>query len=289
LWNLLLRFLLCACTALPAGAADIERTGGPYVPTPQPVVEAMLKLAGVGPDDFVVDLGSGDGRIVLTAARLYKARGFGVDIDDELVEQSNAEAGRLGLAGRVQFMRQDVLAARVEPATVVTLYLLPGMMRSLQSKLFKELRPGARIVSHDFSFSDWAPETKIEVEIPDPVRTTGNWRSTVYRWVVPPKLEGMWRFSIEGPAGEGFLLRLQQHFQKLDGSAVFRGTRSDAVSGQIEADRISLRIGGAAPGQPALEYRGRVVGDRMQGELMKDGARVRWTAVRLAAALPGAR
>jgi len=285
----LVLFLLCAGTTMSVGAAGFERTGGPYVPTPQPVVEAMLKVAGVGPDDFVVDLGSGDGRIVLTAARLYQARGFGVDIDDELVEQSNAEAKRLGLAGRVKFMRQDVMVARVEEATVVTLYLLPGMMRSLQGKLFRELRPGTRIVSHDFSFSDWAPESKAEVEIPDPARTTGNWRSTVYRWVVPPKLEGMWRFSIEAPVEEGFLLKLQQHFQKLDGSAIFRGSRSDGVSGQIEGDRISLRIGSAAAGQPALEYGGRVAGGRMQGEVLRDGVRVRWSAVRLAAAQPASR
>src|SRR5688572_294941 len=137
------------------GAAEYERTGGPYVPTPQTVVDAMLDFAKVGPRDFVVDLGSGDGRIILTAAQRYKARGFGVDIDPELVQQSNAEAQRRGLAERVTFKEQDVLQARIEEASVVTLYLLPGMMESLQVKFLRELKPGTRIVSHDFPFADW--------------------------------------------------------------------------------------------------------------------------------------
>lgn len=115
-----------------AGAADVERTGGPYVPTPQTVVDAMLELANVGPRDFVIDLGSGDGRIVLTAAHLYSASGFGVEIDPELVELSNAEARKRGFAERVSFRQQDVLQAKIDEASVVTLYLLPGMMQQLQ-------------------------------------------------------------------------------------------------------------------------------------------------------------
>src|SRR5687767_7858571 len=100
------------------GAAEIERTGGPYVPTPQVVVDAMLDFGKVGPRDFVIDLGSGDGRIVLTAAQRYKARGMGFDIDPELVEQSNAEAQKRGLADRVSFVQQDVLQAKIDQATI---------------------------------------------------------------------------------------------------------------------------------------------------------------------------
>src|SRR3954469_16996289 len=140
------------------GAADVERTGGPYVPTPQAVVDAMLELAKVGAGDFVIDLGSGDGRIVLTAAQRYGARGFGIEIDPELVQQSNAEAQRRGIGDRVSFKEQDVLQAQVEEASVLTLYLLPGMMQSLEAKLMCELKPGTRIVSHDFPFGEWKPD-----------------------------------------------------------------------------------------------------------------------------------
>lgn len=170
-----------------APASEPARTGGPYVPTPQVVVDAMLDLAKVGPRDFVVDLGSGDGRIVLTAAQKYGARGLGLDIDPELVALSNAEAHKRGVAGRVSFREADVLQAKVDDATVVTLYLLPGMMQQLQTKLLKELRPGTRVVSHDFPFSDWKPERQVVVDVPEKYGTPGNWKSTLFIWVVPPR------------------------------------------------------------------------------------------------------
>jgi precorrin-6B methylase 2 len=174
--------VLCATFAQ---AAELDRTGGPYVPTPPAVVEAMLKLANVGPKDFVVDLGSGDGRIVLAAATKYKARGMGVDIDPELVDQANASARKLGIADRVQFQVQDVLKADVGRATVMTLYLLPGMMTNLQKKLLAELRPGTRIVSHDFTFDKWKPDRSITVETPEKYDLTGSWTSDVHLWIVP--------------------------------------------------------------------------------------------------------
>ena len=181
------RLLLCAIVlcATVARGAELDRTGGPYVPTPPAVVEAMLKLANVGPKDYVVDLGSGDGRIVLMAATKFKARGMGVDIDPELVEQANATARKLGVADRVQFQVQDVLKADVSRATVMTLYLLPGMMSSLQKKLMAELKPGTRIVSHDFTFDKWKPERSITVETPEKYDLTGAWTSDVHLWVVP--------------------------------------------------------------------------------------------------------
>jgi hypothetical protein len=174
--------LLCAAVA---HGAELDRTGGPYVPTPPAVVEAMLKLADVGPKDFVVDLGSGDGRIVLTAATKFKARGMGVDIDPELVEQANASARKLGVADRAQFQVQDVLKADVSRATVMTLYLLPGMMTNLHRKLLAELKPGTRIVSHDFTFDKWRPDRSITVETPEKYDLTGSWTSDVHLWIVP--------------------------------------------------------------------------------------------------------
>lgn len=182
--------MLCGAGLLaPAGrAADsLPLTGGPYVPTPPQVVAAMLKVAAVSSRDVVVDLGSGDGRIVITAAQEYGARGRGYDIDPELVERSNAAARKLGLQQRVSFREEDVLKADIGDATVVTLYLLPEMMAQLRSKLQRELKPGTRIVSHDFDFGDWKPDRRVELELDQKYDITGSWTSTIYLWTVPER------------------------------------------------------------------------------------------------------
>ena len=264
-----------------APAADIERTGGPYVPTPQAVVDAMLEVAKVGPDDFVVDLGSGDGRIVLTAAQRFRARGFGVDIDQELVDQSNAEAQRRGLAERVSFRQQDVMQARIDEATVVTLYLLPGLMQMLQSKFVKELKPGTRIVSHDFPFGDWKADREISVDVPEKYGSPGQWKSTVFYWVVPARVQGVWEVSAPGLIGQSLPLELDQQFQFVEGGATARGKRLALSGGRIEANRISFRLPLPAG---MSEFRGVVEGERIRGEAVQGRRSVTWTAVRTKAA-----
>ncbi len=168
-----------------ASGADVARTGGPYVPTPPAVVEAMLKLADVGANDYVIDLGSGDGRIVLMAATKFRARGMGYDIDPDLVEGANAAAKKQGVADRAKFEVRDVLKADIGRATVMTLYLLPGMMTSLQKKLLAELAPGTRIVSHDFTFENWKPERSVTVETDEKYNLSGVWTSEVHLYLVP--------------------------------------------------------------------------------------------------------
>lgn len=169
-----------------AQAADpLPLTGGPYVPTPPRVVEEMLRVAGVTGSDFVIDLGSGDGRIIITAAQKHGARGRGYDIDGELVARSNAAARKLGLQQRVSFHEQDVLKADIGEATVVTLYLLPEMMVQLRAKLQRELKPGTRIVSHDFDFGDWKPDRTVNLELREKYDISGSWTSTIYLWTVP--------------------------------------------------------------------------------------------------------
>lgn len=182
-----LRAVLLLCGVLIAGQVHAEALdGGPFVPTPQPVVDAMLKLAGVTARDTVVDLGSGDGRIVLTAARVYGARGRGIELDAELVESSNAEAKRGGLADRVRFLQADVVKADIRDATVVTVYLLPDMMRQLRDKFLNELKPGTRIVSHDFDFGDnWFPDKRIVIDLEEKYGIPGADTSTVLLWTVP--------------------------------------------------------------------------------------------------------
>jgi len=149
----------------------------PFVESPQPVVDKMLELAGVDETDTVYDLGSGDGRIPITAAREYGARGVGIEIKPDLVERARENAKEAGVSGRVEFRRGDLFEADISDATVVTMYLLPSVNLELRPKLFRELEPGTRIVSHDFDMDEWEPDT--------------TWESggdTVYRWTVPEEL-----------------------------------------------------------------------------------------------------
>lgn len=184
------RFAAALLLAAASGAAVAQEpvlSGGPYVPTPQRVVDAMLGMAGVTDRDYVIDLGSGDGRIVITAAQKYGARGKGYDIDSDLVQRSNLAARKLKLEQRVRFEERDVLQADIREATVITLYLLPDMMQALRAKLLRELRPGTRIVSHDFDFGNWKPERTVQLDLDEKYDVTGSWSSTIYLWTVPPR------------------------------------------------------------------------------------------------------
>ncbi|RCJ26777.1 RNA methyltransferase [Nostoc minutum NIES-26] len=155
-----------------------ERPGDvPYVPTPQPVVDAMLKVAKVNKNDILYDLGSGDGRIVVTAAQKYGTRGTGIDIDPQRIKEANENAQKVGVTDRVKFVQQDLFNTNLSDATVVTLYLLPDINLKLRPKLFKELKPGTRIVSHAFDMGDWKPQQTLQVE-----------GKTIYYWVVPEEI-----------------------------------------------------------------------------------------------------
>jgi SAM-dependent methyltransferase len=150
----------------------------PYVPTPNEVVEEMLKVANVGKDDIVYDLGCGDGRIVIAAAQKYGARGVGVDLSEERIKESNENARKAGVTERVKFLKQDLFETDLKDATVVTLYLLPFVNEKLRPKLFRELKPGTRVVSHAFNMGSWNPDKVLKVI------TDGNQERTVYFWVV---------------------------------------------------------------------------------------------------------
>ena len=148
----------------------------PYVPTPEAVVDEMLEIAHVGAKDIVYDLGSGDGRIVIAAAKRFGSRGLGIEINPDLLREANDNAGQAGVAHLVRFVEGDFFMADLHEATVVTLYLLPEVNRQLLPKLLAELRPGTRIVSYKYGLGDWAPEKTVQVS-----------RGTVYYWVVPPR------------------------------------------------------------------------------------------------------
>ena len=149
-----------------------------YVPTPQEVVDQMLALAKVTKNDVLYDLGSGDGRIPITAAQKFGTRGFGIDINPERIKEANANAQKAGVTDRVKFLNQDLFTTDISQATVVTLYLLPQLNVKLRPQLFKQLKPGTRVVSHDFDMGEWKPDRVVQTQE----------GSTIYLWTIPKKI-----------------------------------------------------------------------------------------------------
>jgi SAM-dependent methyltransferase len=230
-----------------------------YVPTPHHVVEAMLRLTAVKPGDVVYDLGSGDGRIPIAAAKRFGARGVGIDIDPARIEEANANAKSQGVSDRVRFLRQDLFQTDFSSATVVTLYLLPSLNVKLRPMLFRVLKPGTRIASHAFDMGDWQPDAKLEIE--------GN---NAFFWTIPVDVRGDWRWQLK--TGEGMqphTITFQQRFQKATGSWAGENATVSVPAVRIVGDSIMFRIS-----RPTEEYRiaARVTGDRMEGTIEQDGA-----------------
>ena len=236
--------------ALAAGAARAQETEWrpPFITTPEEVVWSMLRLAGAGPADLVADLGSGDGRIVIAAARDFGARGLGIELDARLVEASRDNARKAGVAERVSFVQGDVLAADFSRASVVTVYLLPALLGQLQSRFIYELKPGTRIVSHSFGMAGWKPDRSESLRVRQPHPGQGD-ESRLFLWVVPADVRGTWQ-------GEGWRLRVEQSYQQIEIDGAARASLSGA---EISWEKDDAR------------FRGRVEGERMAGELTARG------------------
>ncbi len=173
------------------GAQPPAELVAPFVTTPMAVVDEMLALAGVGPADVVVDLGSGDGRLVIAAVATFGAkRGFGVDIDATLVDYANRKAAEAGVATRARFYVRDLFDTDVREATVVTVYLLPIAMNRLQDKLQAELAPGTRVVSHDYPFRGWTADRVVSLDVPEKSDYTGRRSTSLYLYTVPARAAG---------------------------------------------------------------------------------------------------
>ena len=267
-------FLVFALAALPswgqAPAASAPTVGqvskdSVWVPTPERLVRRMLQMADTTKDDVVIDLGAGDGRIPIYAAKHFGALGIAVELEENLVKVSREKAEREGVAHRVRIIRQDLFEADLSEATVVALYISPGVMQRLKPRLAK-LKPGTRIVSHSFDLGDWQPDEKIEVE-----------ERIGYLWVVPAAVEGTWRVSIDG---QDLRLRLAQRYQKLEASAERGGKNVQVLGARLRGNAIQFSVfdrDGAS-----RNYAGRLEGGRLMGEAQGwDGtSSLRWSAVR---------
>ena len=219
----------------------------PYVPTEEPVVEAILDFAGVGPDDTLMDLGCGDGRIPIGAAR-RGARGVGVDIDRLRVRESHWNASRAGgeVAGRVRFVCGSLFDVSLRDATVVTLYLLPSINRLLRPKLMWELKPGSRVVSNFFDMGNWKPDDVLEIH-----------RRVLYRWTIPAWVEGDWDCVVNTPGGPTHMvLRLKRTYQALRGTARIGWQEVPLINPGLDGARLGFTVPGRGGGTRAMHFDG---------------------------------
>ncbi len=282
--RLLLRCILAASLSFSWVAASLaqELSKLPYVPTPQIVVDEMLKLANVTAKDFVIDLGSGDGRMIITAARNFKANGLGVDIDAKLVQLSNKQAKADGVDERVKFIEQDMFATDISKATVVTLYVLPDFMEKLRPKLLAELKPGSRIVAHDYYMSDWYPDRQLSLTVPEKVKANGTDKAYLYLWIVPAVVEGRWRmeFDMGGNNQQPIGLIINQQFQMLNASAENVLGPTKVENPVLKGDEISFNL---AVGANRYQFTGKISDGKMEGTAVSSASSkpIAWRAGKL--------
>ena len=252
--------LLLLCLTLLATPALAQERFSPFVPSDQENVERMLKLAGLRDDDVVVDLGSGDGRIVMTAARMNrKLRGFGVDIDEKLVAEANAVAKKNGIADRVQFYHRNAYDADLGQATVIAMWLWPEFQRMLRPVIMAHAKPGTRIITNLWDLGDWWPPDAEDMDGP-----------RVAMWVVPARVEGYWNWELPvGGIKFPYAAVLEQRFQRVEG-VLRSGKRRELLHDmKLRADEISFTLGLTLDGVGFVRhyYTGKVRGDTIEGHV----------------------
>jgi hypothetical protein len=272
----MIRALFVLGFVLNVNAADVEpvKDAGPYVPSPQSVVSDMLRYAEVSDRDFLIDLGSGDGRIVLTAAKVFGARGFGVEIKDELVKKANQSAKEQGLAERVRFLKQDLFKTDISQATVITMYLLPNTVNMLKDKFMAELKPGTRIVSHDYPLTGWIPEKYVHMDLEDKVQISGVTTTLIYVYIVPAKVAGNWTVRMPPAISNApATLSLRQQLTRVSGSAHINGREVPLEDVVLRGDKVSFRLAGRKG-----EFTGQVRGKAIEGMFESGGNKSAWSA-----------
>ncbi len=243
--------------------AEQENFDVQLTPTPEPVVRRMLELGGAGPHALVADLGSGDGRIPIAAARDFGARGFGFEINKRLLAVARANAETAGVAERVTFHDQDLFEADLSEVTLLTLYLLPSMNLRLRQRILLQMRPGARVVAHEYGLGGWLPDHKEMVQ-----------GSTILLWVVPAAVEGSWRVETGESA---FDINIKQTYQEIEGTARVGGrTVMPLLDTRLRGNEIGFTIESVAGGRQT--FIGSVEGDVMIG--VPDPQLRRWRAQR---------
>ena len=296
----------CAVALLAlAGGTQAAEPSVPFVPTPPEVVERMLQIAKVGPQDYLIDLGSGDGRIVVTAARKYGARGFGVDLNPVRIKESVENAAQAGVSDRVTFLQRNLFETDLSNATVITMYLLPRVNCDLQPRLL-ELKPGTRIVSHDFSMNcggrkvqvldskgrasdveqhDWKPDAYEELDVKEKYGS-GPGRSAIYFWVVPAKVAGIWNWQLNvNGKPQTYELTLEQNIQMVSGTARVGGRSVKLENARLRGDELSFAFTADVNGSPIRhEFTGSVSAGTIDGTVSLAGARTQsrleWSATR---------
>jgi len=259
LFALLLATAVCAAQAASNFEPQIGQEGKDviWVPTPQALIDKMLDAARVTKDDYVIDLGSGDGRTVITAAK-RGANALGIEYNPDMVELSKANAEKEGVSARAQFAKADIFESDFSKASVITMYLLPQLNLKLRPKIL-DLKPGTRIVSHAFTMDDWRADETISSQ------DNASYSRTAYLWIVPAKVEGTWKTA----QGE---ITFKQAFQMLSGT-VKTGAGTVAIeTGRVRGDQLTFTAGG-------VEYMGRVSGGAIEGS-MRDASTGNWSATR---------
>jgi len=272
----MMRALLPALLAFNVQAADLEpvKNAGPYVPSPQSVVSDMLRYADVNAKDFLIDLGSGDGRIVLTAAKVFGARGFGVEIKEDLVKRANESAKSQGLADRVRFMKQDLFKTDISQASIITMYLLPDTVNLLKDKFLTELKPGTRIVSHDYPLTGWIPEKYVQMDLEEKVAISGVTTTLIYLYVVPAKVAGNWTVQMPPAVSRApATLSLRQQLTRVSGSARIDGQDVPLEDVVLRGDKLTFRFAGRKG-----EFTGQVRGNAIEGMFESGGNKSAWSA-----------
>ena len=270
-------FLVAVALALPGSAIAQDKDYAPtvgqegkdviWVPTPQALVEKMLDMAKLTAKDIHYDLGSGDGRTVITAAK-RGAQAFGVEYNPDMVALSERTAAKEDVAGKAKFFNGDIFQTDFSQATVVTLYLLPSLNVKLRPTLLK-MKPGTRVVSHAFNMDEWQPDQTENVE-----------GRTAYLWIVPAAVEGTWRCNVAGSGPMEYRLKLRQQFQKIEGEIELDGQRGQLRDAKLNGDKLSFTVLDASGAR--RDFFGRVTGNSIQG-LMKPlagAAEAKWAATR---------
>jgi SAM-dependent methyltransferase len=278
-----------ACLVVAAGPAALaaQETSAPrrapdvhFVPTEMGMVHTMLRVAKVGENDVVYDLGCGDGRIVITAVKRYKAkRGVCVDIDPVRIKESRLKADSAGVAQRITFHEADLFEMDLRDATVVTLYLLPALNERLRPKLFRELRPGTRLVSNAFDMGDWKADSTLSAS---PRSQFGGFG---YYWVIPADVAGTWNLTLEPTRGADTLtyaLKLEQRYQHVTGTASAGGREVSLDEISLAGDQLKFVISDTLAGRPTtMRFTGRVNEEGAAGKVKGAPGSRSWTAERI--------